>query len=94
MFKIITSCAAILALAGCVSAPKSSGSNSVSAGPETCSKSEFASLMGTQINDAALPLTLTYRVVWTDDVVTTDFVEDRLEIAVDGSGIITGLRCG
>ena len=39
MFKIITSCAAILALAGCVSAPKSSGSNSVSADPETCSKS-------------------------------------------------------
>lgn len=50
--------------------------------------------MGTQINDAALPLTLTYRVVWPDDVVTTDFVEDRLEIAVDGSGIVTGLRCG
>ena len=94
MFKIITSCAAILALVGCVSAPKSSGSNSVSAGPETCKKSEFATLMGTQINDAALPLTLTYRVVWTDDVVTTDFVEDRLEIAVDGSGIVTGLRCG
>ena len=84
----------MLAVVGCVSAPISSGSNSVSAGPETCAKSEFVLLMGTQINAAALPPTLTYRVVWLDDVVTTDFVEGRLEIAVDRSGIVTGLRCG
>jgi len=79
---------------GCLPAENANSNDGAATGPETCPRSQFSNLIGTQINAAALPLTLTYRVIWPDDVVTTDFVDDRLEIAVDGSGIVTGLRCG
>lgn len=85
-------CALALALTGCM--PTKDAPNEAQAGPGTCSKAEFASLVGTPINSAELPLTQTYRVIFPDSVVTTDFIEDRLEVIVDANGIVTELRCG
>jgi hypothetical protein len=65
-----------------------------SAGPETCPKSEFNSLIGTDVNAAILPLTLTYRTVWPGEAVTLDHLPERMNIAVNDDGIVQGLTCG
>lgn len=84
-----------LTLAGCVSPESAPQMAQVAqARPDTCAKSEFATLLGTPINNAELPLTQTYRVIFPDSVVTTDFMADRMEVIVDANGIVTGLRCG
>ncbi len=92
MFRIYLSLTAALCAVGCV-ANNNAPSSAVSA-TDTCSKAQYASLVGTQINDAVLPLSLTYRVIFPDTVATTDFVADRLEVAVNDDGVVTGLRCG
>ncbi|MGB7318083.1 MAG: I78 family peptidase inhibitor [Planktotalea sp.] len=79
----------VVALAACVPA-KEQHSNS----PETCPKSQFSNLIGTDINAAVLPLTLTYRTIWPGDVVTTDHLPDRMNIAVDDAGLVQNLSCG
>lgn len=63
-------------------------------GPETCPKSQFSGLIGTDINAAIFPLTLTYRTIYPGDVVTMDHAPERLNIAVDDAGNVTALTCG
>ena len=85
------------ALTGCIATDKASENATGTANnatPDTCAKAEFASLVGTPINSAELPLTQTYRVLFPDTVASTDFVADRMQVAVDDTGIVTGLTCG
>ncbi|MGH1577377.1 I78 family peptidase inhibitor [Planktotalea sp.] len=87
MFKLISSLSAVALLAACVPAKEAST-------PDTCPKSQFSGIIGTDVNAAVLPLTLTYRVIYPGDVVTMDHAPERLNIDVDDNGIVSGLRCG
>lgn len=84
--------AALPVLAACVPAEQSQpvAGNS----PETCPASEYSALIGTNINAATLPLSVTYRTIWPGDLVTEDFVPDRMNVAVNNEGIVQGLTCG
>ncbi len=86
MFKISTVIASATLLVACVPAKENT--------PETCPKSEFSALLGTNINTAILPLTLTYRTVYPGDAVTMDHLPERLNVAVNEDGIVEGLTCG
>lgn len=90
MFKVATVFAATFVLIGCVPAEKATQQS----GPETCPKSQFSSLIGTDVNAAIFPLSLTYRTIYPDDVVTTDHLPERLNVQVDANGVITGVSCG
>lgn len=62
--------------------------------PATCPKAQFKELIGTDINSAIFPLSLTYRTIYPDDAVTMDLMPERLNVQLDENGIITGLTCG
>ena len=86
MFRMLTAICAMLLLVACVPAKDSA--------PETCPKAQFSALVGTDVNEAILPLSLTYRSVYPGDVVTTDHMPERLNVQLDENGVVTGLSCG
>ena len=88
MFKPFLIVSAALGLAACMPSKQSE------TGPETCPKSQFTSLIGTDINAAIFPLTLTYRTIYPGDAVTTDHLPERMNVQVDDNGVITGVSCG
>lgn len=80
-------------LSACADVPVQSGEG----GPrpaDTCGADDYAGLVGTPIAAVTLPAELGARVIGPGDVVTTDFVPERLNIEVDEDGVVTGLRCG
>ena len=65
-------------------------------GPATdaCGASGYRSLIGSNIGAVTLPASLNHRVIGPGDVVTMDFVAERLNLWVSGSGEIERVTCG
>ncbi|MEM7491111.1 MAG: I78 family peptidase inhibitor [Pseudomonadota bacterium] len=63
-------------------------------GEDACGAAGYGSLVGTNIAAVSLPASLNHRVIGPDTAVTMDFIAERLNIRVDGDGVITELDCG
>lgn len=61
---------------------------------DTCARAEYEGLIGTNIAAVTLPADPKIRVIGPDDLVTTDFIEDRVNIEFDASGEIVRITCG
>ena len=61
---------------------------------DACGASGYQSLVGAQLAAVTLPADLGARVIGPDDVVTTDFSAERMNIEVDAEGRITRVYCG
>ena len=59
-----------------------------------CGAEDYGWLVGQQLAAVTLPADLGARIVGPDSIVTTDFRPDRLNISVDGSGVIDRVYCG
>jgi hypothetical protein len=79
---------AVLTLAACQE------EDEMSDGEDTCGRSGYESLIGTNIAAVTLPAELNHRVLGPDDAGTMDFVPERLNIRTDEDGVIVGLDCG
>lgn len=66
------------------------------AGADTCGAAQFGTLIGQPVGNGGpfLDSGKTYRVIYPDDAVTTDFSAERLNVKVDGSGVIQSINCG
>jgi len=85
-----------LLLAGCGDAliPSAGGVTAPAANaPDTCNAAAYQSLIG---SDAAQALSLPEpkRLVGPSDAVTTDFLPNRLNVALDATDTIVGVTCG
>ncbi|MEJ6394255.1 I78 family peptidase inhibitor [Gymnodinialimonas sp. 2305UL16-5] len=61
---------------------------------DTCNSAGYSSLVGSNIAAVTLPADLNMRIIGPDDLVTTDFAPERLNIEVDATGTIQRLTCG
>ena len=59
---------------------------------DTCRAGDYAGFVGAPLAASTFPAGV--RVIGPDTVVTEDYVPTRLNVLVDGSGTITGFRCG
>lgn len=62
--------------------------------PPACDLTSYASLRGLSIAAVTLPADPKIRVIMPDDIVTMDFVPDRVNILVDAQGTIDEISCG
>jgi hypothetical protein len=62
--------------------------------PDPCGAGAYQALAGANIAAVTLPADLQARVLGPDDVVTLEYVADRLTIRTDRDGIILDLSCG
>ncbi len=75
--------AALLGIAAC--APQAE---------ETCDLGSYRGFFGASLAAVTFPADPNLRVIMADDVVTMDFVPDRVNIHVDHNGRIHDLTCG
>jgi hypothetical protein len=62
---------------------------------DTCNMAQYATLIGKPSTDSGVPpASATVRIIKPGDQVTMDFQATRLNIDVNGSGVITAVRCG
>ena len=62
---------------------------------DTCNMAQYASLVGKPATDPGVPAAgPTVRIIKPDTQVTMDFSATRLNIDVNGAGVITGMKCG
>ena len=61
---------------------------------DACGADEYGGLVGQPLAAVTLPADLDARIIGPDTAVTMDHRPDRLNIAVDGSGIIETVYCG
>lgn len=65
------------------------------AAADTCNMAQYSALVGKPATDPAVPAAgPTVRIIKPDTQVTMDFSATRLNIEVNGSGVITGMKCG
>ena len=83
-----------IAVAACGDAGTGGDDANANAHEDACGASGYQSLVGAQLASVTLPADLGARVVGPDDVVTTDFSAERLNIEVDADGRITRVYCG
>ncbi len=61
---------------------------------DACGADDYRGLVGQPLAAVTLPADLGARIIGPDTAVTMDFRPERLNIAVDGSGIIERVYCG
>jgi hypothetical protein len=62
---------------------------------DTCNMAQYAALIGKPATDSGVPAASpTVRIIKPDTQVTMDFQATRLNIDVNGAGVITAVRCG
>lgn len=61
---------------------------------ESCSGSVLLEQVGKTMDQVEIPLPENVRVIEPNSAVTQDYRADRLNILLDESGAISGLRCG
>lgn len=61
---------------------------------DTCGAAGYENLVGSSIAAVSLPAGPKLRVIGPDDLVTADFMEDRVNIAYDAAGRIFQVTCG
>lgn len=61
---------------------------------EACGADDYQGLVGQSLAAVTVPAELDARIIGPDTAVTMDHRPDRLNIAVDGSGIIERVYCG
>lgn len=62
---------------------------------DTCNMAQYASLIGKPKTDPGVPAAgPTVRIINPGDQVTMDFQATRVNIDVNGAGVITAVRCG
>lgn len=90
-FAILTG----LLLAGCGGALPSANTAKApaAAGPDTCNAAAHQSLIGLDAA-SALALPEPKRLVGPNDAVTTDFLPERLNVALDDTDTIIAVTCG
>lgn len=76
------SLASVMILAGCLTET------------DTCNSAAYGGLVGVNIAAVTLPANLEMRIINPGDMVTNDYVAERLNVTVDGQGIIQSLSCG
>ena len=59
-----------------------------------CAAGRYGALVGRPLAAVTLPADLKTRVVRPGEVVTMEYVADRMTIEVDAKGIVTTVRCG
>lgn len=64
------------------------------ADPDTCNSVDYFSLVDANIAAVTLPSNIDSRIINEGDLVTMDFVPERLNIEVDAQGTIQRLSCG
>lgn len=69
------------------------GSGLETRAPDTCNAASFAGLLG-QPRSAAATVPEPKRVVGPGDIVTNEYVANRINIGVNADGTITELGCG
>jgi hypothetical protein len=80
---------ATLPLSGCMA------EETPAEGPaDTCGRTGYSSLVGTNIAAVSLPADKVVRVLEEGQPATMDFLEDRLNIETDEDGTILRLYCG
>lgn len=63
--------------------------------PDTCGAKKFAQLVGQPQTAVAMAgITQEYRIIDPFSIVTQEYSPDRINVNVDGAGIITHLTCG
>lgn len=62
--------------------------------PQACSPAAWTSLVGTPVAAVTLPAGLEHRIYRRGDMVTADYIEDRLNIVTDARGTIVEVSCG
>lgn len=76
--------------------PPAGNRTGVQPAPDTCGASRYANLLGRPYTEAPAPGSITpYRLIGTNDPVTMDYNEQRLNIIYDreNGGRIVGIRC-
>jgi hypothetical protein len=64
-------------------------------GADTCNMAQYSSLIGKPVSDGGVPpASPTVRIIKPDTQVTMEFSAARLNIEVNSTGVITGLKCG
>ncbi|MWD27726.1 hypothetical protein E0K89_009595 [Aquicoccus sp. SCR17] len=61
---------------------------------DACGASGYSDLIGKNLAAVTLPTDLNARVIKPGDMVTQDFVPERLNIETNELGVIENLRCG
>lgn len=61
---------------------------------DTCKSAAYANLIGANIAAVTLPAGLNMRIVNETDLVTTDYVAERLNIEIDAQGNVQRVSCG
>lgn len=59
-----------------------------------CPAQDYAWLKGKNLAAVTIPSDLDARVIGPDTIVTQDYVPSRLNIKVNGNGVVTDLTCG
>lgn len=80
----------LILLSGCAAEE----ANPVNAADDACGAGGYQSLVGQPLAAVTMPASLKSRVIQPGDLVTQDYVEDRLNIELDGQGTITRVFCG
>ncbi len=91
----------LIVLGACAAAPveetsaetKAAGSGLVTRAPDTCGAAVYAELLS-QPREAAASVPDPKRVVGPGDIVTSDYIPNRVNIGVNDAGIITEIGCG
>lgn len=77
-------------LAGCATEEV----NTANVASDACGAEGYQSLVGQPLAAVSLPASLKSRIIQPDDLVTQDYVEDRLNIETDTRGTIMRVFCG
>ena len=83
LFPLVAACTSPVA----VDAPPDQSS-------DACGASGYQSLVGQPLAAATFPATLDVRMINPGEAVTMDYRADRLNVELDGAGIIRVVRCG
>ncbi len=62
--------------------------------PLACDTSDYAALVGSNVAAASFAAGMNVRIIRPGDVITMDYNPNRLNLVVDGNGIITRVYCG
>lgn len=61
--------------------------------PDTCGAAQYRALIGANIAAVTFPADSNIRIIQPMTPVTQDFQENRLNVIVDGNGVIISLEC-
>ncbi len=88
-----TALSGMILLTGCA-AENVKGAESANAASDACGAEGYQSLVGQALAAVTLPASLKTRIIQPDDLVTQDYVEERLNIETDTRGTIMRVFCG